>query len=73
MKCEILLIQETWLYNFQHEEIGKVLVDSEHHAVSAMDECDVSRVGRPYGGCGDAAWRWTFGPSPPHPGACARS
>ncbi len=48
-KCDILLIQETWLYNFQHEEIGKVLVDSEHHAVSAMDECDVSRVGRPYG------------------------
>lgn len=56
MKCEILLIQETWLYNFQHEEIGKVLVDSEHHAVSAMDECDVSRVGRPYGGCA-VVWR----------------
>ncbi len=56
MKCDILLIQETWLYTFQHEEIGKVLVDSEHHAVSAMDECDVSRVGRPYGGCA-VVWR----------------
>ncbi len=56
MKCEILLIQETWLYDFQHEEIGKLLVDSEHHAVSAMDDCDVSRVGRPYGGCVEV-WR----------------
>lgn len=38
MKCDILFIQETWLHDFQHEEIGKVLVDSEHLAVSAMKE-----------------------------------
>ncbi len=56
MKCEFLLIHETWLYNFQHEEIGKVLVDNEHHAVSAMDDCDVYRVGRPCGGCA-VVWR----------------
>ncbi len=30
---DILLIQETWLYNFQHVDMGKVLIDSEHHAV----------------------------------------
>ncbi len=46
MKREILLIQETWLYNFQHEEIRKVWVDSDHHAMSAMEHCYVSRVGR---------------------------
>ena len=55
-KCDILLIQETWMYNFQHEEIGKVLDDSEQHAVSAMDDWDVSRVGRPHGGCA-IVWR----------------
>ncbi len=24
-RCDILLIQETWLYNYKHEDIGKVL------------------------------------------------
>ncbi len=51
MKCNIVLIEETWLYNFQHEEIGQVLGDSEHHAVSAMDDCGVSLVGGQHGGC----------------------
>ena len=48
---DILLIQETWLYKFQHSQIGNVLVGSQHHAMSAMDDSDVGRVGRPYGGC----------------------
>ncbi len=48
------------MYNFQHEDTGKVLTDSEHHAVSAMDECDVTRVGRPHGGCA-VVWRRDLG------------
>ncbi len=32
------------------------MINSEHLAVLAMDECDVSRVGRPYGGCA-VVWR----------------
>ena len=50
-KCDILLLQETWLYKFQHSQIENVLVGSQHHAMSAMDDSDVGRVGRPYGGC----------------------
>ena len=48
---DILLIQETWLYSFQHSEIDNILVGSQHHALSSMDDSDVGRVGRPYGGC----------------------
>ena len=50
-KCDILLIQETWLHKFQHSQIENVLDGCQYHAMSAMDESDVGRVGRPYGGC----------------------
>ena len=36
-KCDILLLQETWLYNFQFNEFNKVLNKCNYHAVSAMD------------------------------------
>ena len=48
---DILLLQETWLYEFQFSEIAKVLPNSKCHLVSSMEVDDVGRVGRPYGGC----------------------
>ena len=51
IKCDILLLQETWLYNFKSSEFTKVLKNCNYHAVSAMDEANIGRVGRPYGGC----------------------
>lgn len=50
-KCDILFLQETWLYDFQHSIIESVCVDSNYHAISAMDEGNIGQVGRPYGGC----------------------
>ena len=48
--CDILLLQETWLHNFEHNNFSKILPRCQFSAVSAMDETDVQRVGRPYGG-----------------------
>ena len=50
-KCEILLLQETWLYNFETNLSNSNIPDCQFHAISAMDESDITRVGRPYGGC----------------------
>ncbi len=47
----VLLVQETWLFNFQHSSIENILCGSQYHAVLAMDESAVCRAGRPYGGC----------------------
>ena len=49
-KCDIMLLQETWLYNFQSNIISNVLPNCQYHALSAMDESNITRVGRPYGG-----------------------
>ena len=50
-KCDILILQETWLYNFEHCTLNNILPLSQHHAISAMDEAEIGRNGRPYGGC----------------------
>ena len=50
-KCDILLLQETWLHNFQFNEFTNVLNNCNYHAVTAMDKADIGRVGRPFGGC----------------------
>ena len=50
-KSDFLFIQETWLYNFQFNEISNILSNSNYHAVSAMNDEDVGRLGRPHGGC----------------------
>ena len=50
-KCEVLLLQETWLYNFEANLFSNVIPGCNFHAISAMDESDITRVGRPYGGC----------------------
>ena len=48
---DILLLQETWLYDFQADQITNTLPNSRYHAISSMDSRDIGRVGRPYGGC----------------------
>ena len=49
-KCDILMLQETWLYNFEHKNFMKEIPNCQYYAISGMDDADVSRVGRPYGG-----------------------
>ena len=49
--CDIILLQETWLYNFEHTNFSSVIPKCNYHAVSGMDESQVTRVGRPFGGC----------------------
>ena len=49
-KSDILLIQETWLYEFEHRNISKILPGSSCIGVSGMNEHDLERTGRPYGG-----------------------
>ena len=44
------MLQETWLYNFQHKIFSKIIPNCQYYAISAMDETNVSRLGRPYGG-----------------------
>ena len=50
-KCDILLLQETWLYNFEFNLFNKKIPTCQYHATSAMDESNIGRVGRPFGGC----------------------
>ena len=50
-KCDILLIQESWLFNFEIDHVLNVLPNSGCIGVSAMKDCDVGRQGRPYRGC----------------------
>ena len=50
-KCDILLIQESWLYSFEIENVNKVLLDCSCFGVSAMNDNDICRQGRPHGGC----------------------
>ena len=50
-KCDVLLLQETWLFNFQHKHFTKIIPNCQYHAVSAMDEAEDHRTGRPSGGC----------------------
>ena len=50
-KCNILFLQETWLYEFEHKQYCKVLPQCQYYAVSAMDDSEIIRAGRPFGGC----------------------
>ena len=48
--CDILLLQETWLYNFEHNVFNNVLPNCQYYAISAMDQAEVRLKGRPFGG-----------------------
>ena len=50
-KCDMLLLQETWLYNFQSNIVNSVLGNCLYHSTSAMDESNINKPGRPFGGC----------------------
>ena len=47
----VLLLQETWLYKFEHKLFKKILSDCQYHAVSAMNETELPRTDRSEGGC----------------------
>ena len=49
-QCNILLLQETWLFNFEHKNFIKEIPNCQYYAISDMDETNVSHVGRPKGG-----------------------
>ena len=49
--CDILLLQETWLHKFEFNMFNAKIKNCQYHAVSAMDDSDIGRVGRPKGGC----------------------
>ena len=51
LKCDIMLLQETWLYNFEHTNFTHIIPNSQFHAISSMDETNIQRKGRPFGGC----------------------
>ena len=48
---DVLLLQETWLYKFEHKLFKKILPNCQYHAVSVMDDNELPRTGRPEGGC----------------------
>ena len=51
-RSDIMLLQETWLYSFEHDKIGKLLGNNAlYFSKSAMQDTDVGRLGRPFGGC----------------------
>ena len=50
-KCDILLIQESWLFDFEIKNVTDVLSNSSCIGISAMKDCDIGRQGRPFGGC----------------------
>ena len=51
MQSDLLLLQETWLYNFEHSNFNKFIPNCQYYAVSSMDEAELQRRGRPFGGC----------------------
>ena len=48
---DIMLLQETWLFEFESNIISNVLPNCIFTFTSAMDSGDINRKGRPYGGC----------------------
>ena len=48
---DILLLQETWLYDFEHSNFANIIPNCQFYAISGMDSANVHRQGRPYGGC----------------------
>ena len=48
-QCDILLVQETWLFSSQFALFSQYFADWESHSICGMDE-SVIEGGRPYGG-----------------------
>ena len=47
-KCNILILQETWLYKFEHQNFKSIMPNCHYYAVSSMDEYEIRNGGRPY-------------------------
>ena len=50
-KFDIILLQETWLHDFEIDKVNKIIPNFMMKATSSMDATDISRLGRPFGGC----------------------
>ena len=50
-QSDILFLQETWLYDFEHKNITNIIPNCQLYAISSMDDADTQRKGRPFGGC----------------------
>ena len=50
-ESDILLLQETWLYDFEHSNFANIIPNCQFYAISGMDSANVHRQGRPFGGC----------------------
>ena len=50
-QSDIMFLQETWLYNFEHKNITNIIPNCQLYAISSMDDADTQRKGRPFGGC----------------------
>ena len=48
-KCDILMIQESWLYSFEFDQVSRILPNSIVMGVSAMQESEIRPRGRPFG------------------------
>ena len=50
-KIDIMMLQETWLYSFEDNIINKIFNGCNSYSISAMNDSDIGRKGRPYGSC----------------------
>ena len=50
-RTDILLIQESWLYEHEHDKVSNILRNSCCLGVSAMRNDEIGHIGRPFGGC----------------------
>ena len=57
---DVLFLQETWLYDTESDILNSVLPNCRHYCVSAMDDTDVVRLGRPHGGVA-IGWKASLG------------
>ena len=48
---DIILLQETWLHDFEIDKVNDITPNFMVKATSSMDPSDINRVGRPFGGC----------------------
>ena len=50
-RFDFILLQETWLHDFEIEKINNIIPNFMIKATSSMKDTDINRVGRPFGGC----------------------
>ena len=50
-KMDIILFQETWLYEREKHVMEKVLLRHTVFHISSMNQANIDKIGRPYGGC----------------------